>query len=237
VFLDSGGGGAARWAVTDRGGGSSEGPYASLNLGGHVGDDPVRVTANRAAVAAELGVTDLRFMNQVHGSRVVTVTDDRAVVPDADALVTRQPGVALAVLVADCVPVLFSAPDAVAVAHAGRRGVLGGVVTATVVTLRELGVDPASIAATVGPAICGACYEVPAAMQDDVCDVVPAARSTTRQGTRGLDLRAGVLAQLRAAGVEEVGVSPWCTAEHPDLFSYRRDGSTGRFGGFAWLQT
>jgi polyphenol oxidase len=238
MLLASGSHAAARWVVTDRSGGESDGAYDSLNLGDHVGDDPGRVAANRAHLAAELGLTpvDVRFMSQVHGSRVAHVgREPDAETPEADALVTQERGIALAVLVADCVPVLLTSPEAIAVAHAGRRGVVGGVVTVAVAALGELGVAPGDIVATVGPAICGACYEVPGAMQDEVCAVVPAARSTTRQGTRGLDLRAGVVAQLRAAAVESIDVSPWCTAEHADLFSYRRDGVTGRFAGLAWL--
>ena len=237
MLLASGSDTAARWAITDRSDGVSDGPYNSLNLGDHVGDDPGRVAANRALLAAEIGAqpADLRFMSQVHGSRVAAVGRHQAQPPEADALVTQDPGVVLAVLVADCVPVLLMAPDAIAVAHAGRRGVVGGVVPAAVAALRELDVAAASIVAVVGPAICGACYEVPAAMQDEVCERVPAARSTTRQGTRGLDLRAGVVAQLRAAAIVSIHVSPWCTAEHADLFSYRRDGVTGRFGGLVWL--
>jgi polyphenol oxidase len=250
MFLASGSGllapgseAAARWVVTDRSGGVSDGPYDSLNLGNSVGDDPAHVAANRARVAAGIGMApaDLRFMDQVHGSRVAHVgrePDGREPggrAPEADALVTQEPGIALAVLVADCVPVLLTSSDAIAVVHAGRRGVVTGVVTAAVAALRQLGVAPANIAATVGPAICGACYEVPAAMQDEVCERVPAARSTTRQGTRGLDLRAGVVEQLREAAIESIDVSPWCTAEHHDLFSYRRDGVTGRFAALAWL--
>jgi YfiH family protein len=238
MLLSAGSDAGARWVMTDRSGGASDGPYDSLNLGEHVGDEPARVVANRARAAAEIGLppAHLRFMSQVHGSRVAHVGRDLdARPPEADALVTQDRGIVLAVLVADCVPVLLTSPGAVAVAHAGRRGVVGGVVTATVAALRELGVAATSIVAVVGPAICGACYEVPAAMQDEVCERVPAARSTTRQGTRGLDLRAGVVEQLREAAVESIHVSPWCTAEHADLFSYRRDGVTGRFAGLAWL--
>jgi YfiH family protein len=237
MLLASGTGATAHWALTDRGGGSSDSPYDSLNLGDHVGDDPARVAANRATLAAEIGMatSDLRFMNQVHGSRVAKVGRGPAVeVPEADALVTQEPGVALVVLVADCVPVLLTSPTAVAVAHAGRRGVAGGVVPATIAALRNLGVDPADIEARVGPAICGACYEVPQTMQQEVCAVVPAARSTTRTGTSGLDLRAGVVAQLREDGVEDIDSSPLCTAERDDLFSHRRDGVTGRFAGLVW---
>jgi polyphenol oxidase len=238
MFIASGSSAGAHWAVTGRSGGGSDGPYASLNLGNHVGDDPGRVTANRTQVAAEIGLApaDLRFMSQVHGTGVAHVRGESgAAPPEADAMVTADPGVALAVLVADCVPVLLMSPSAIGVAHAGRRGTVDGVVPATVAALVGLGAAPATITAMVGPAICGACYEVPATMQDEVCDVVPTARSTTRQGTSGLDLRAGVVAQLGAAGIGSIEVSPACTAEHADLFSYRRDGVTGRFAGIAWL--
>jgi YfiH family protein len=240
MFLASGSGAAARWVVTDRAGGQSAGPYDSLNLGDHVGDDPDRVAANRARVAAEIGLTpgDLRFMSQVHGARVAQVgREPGAAPPEADALVTTDRGVALAVLVADCVPGLLAArrSDVIAVAHAGRRGVAAGVVPATVGAMHALGARPSRIVAKVGPAICGRCYEVPRAMQEEICSVVPEARSTTAAGTPGLDLRAAVVAQLMGAGVQSIEVESWCTAERDDLYSHRRDGVSGRFGGLVWL--
>jgi YfiH family protein len=239
MFLVSGSGAAARWAVTDRAGGESAGPYDSLNLGEHVGDAPDRVAANRARVAAEIGVvgSDLRFMTQVHGAHVAHVGREPARQPPAaDAMVTTEPGIALAVLVADCVPVLLAArrSDVIAVAHAGRRGVAAGVVPATVAAMQSLGARPSRVVAKVGPAICGRCYEVPAELQDQVCSVVPEARSTTPAGTPGLDLRAAVVAQLIRAGVEAIEVESWCTAERDDLYSHRRDGVSGRFAGLVW---
>jgi YfiH family protein len=229
---------AARYALTDRYGGVSRPPYDALDLGDHVGDDPAAVSENRRLLALELGldVTDLVLMQQVHGTEVAVV--DRAPEPGepppvADALVTTRAGLGLVVLVADCVPVLMAArrSDVVAVAHAGRRGVAAGVVGATVAAMRDLGARPDRIVAVVGPAVCGACYEVPAEMADEVAAVVPSARTTTREGTPGLDLRAGVVAQLVAAGVETVETDAWCTVESPELFSHRRDGVTGRFAG------
>jgi polyphenol oxidase len=104
-----------------------------------------------------------------------------------------------------------------------------------VAAMQELGARPSRVVAKVGPAICGRCYEVPAAMQEEVCAVLPEARSTTSTGTPGLDLPAAVVAQLTRAGVETVEVDPWCTAEREDLYSYRRDGVTGRFAGLVWL--
>lgn len=223
---------AIRPTFTSRLGGLSSGPFAERNLAVHVGDDADAVAANRQALAAELGVERVVFMHQVHGSDVAVV--DRGAppdVPDVDALVSDVPGIALAVLVADCVPVVITGTRAAAVAHAGRRGVQHDVVTRAVAALRNLDAGP--LRAWLGPAICGACYEVPAEMQAEVAGIVPETKSTTRQGTAGLDLRRGVAAQLRDAGVLAVHVSDVCTAEDPSHFSYRRDGITGRFAGLA----
>lgn len=218
-----------------RAGGLSRPPYDDLNLGDHVGDDPAAVAHNRALVAATLGVDRVVWMTQVHGDGVAAV-DDRTVSPveGVDALVTSTPGLALGVLVADCVPVLMTtANGAVAAVHAGRRGVQAGVAVRALDALREL--DDSPVSALVGPAVCGACYEVPQDMQDEVCATVPEARSTTRSGTPALDLRRGVAAQLEAAGARARviggGGSRLCTVEDELLFSYRRDGTTGRFAG------
>ncbi|TDD62586.1 polyphenol oxidase family protein, partial [Actinomadura rubrisoli] len=155
-----------------------------------------------------------------------------------DAIVTTVPGLALAVLVADCAPVLLADPAAgvVGAAHSGRPGTAAGVVPALVKRMCERGADPARIAAAIGPAACGGCYEVPAVMRDEVAAVVPAAYATTSKGTPGLDIRAGIAAQLAAEGVADVRVDPRCTIESPELFSYRRDGRTGRFAGYVWLR-
>jgi polyphenol oxidase len=223
---------SAQIRFTTRRGGVSVGPYAELNLGSHVGDDDERVTENRRRLAAELGVDRIVFMHQVHG-RDVAVVDDPNVddVADVDALVSASPGVALAVLVADCVPVVIAGSRGVAVVHAGRRGVYGDVVTAAVDQLRSL--DSGPLNAHIGPAICGRCYEVQADMQADVVAAVPEARSVTRRETASLDLKAGVAAQLRRAGITDIVVDPACTAEDERYFSHRRDGLTGRFAGVA----
>jgi YfiH family protein len=171
-------------------------------------------------------------MGQVHGREVARV--DRPLqgpVEGVDGLVTTTPGLTLGVLVADCVPVLLDAPGVAAVAHAGRKGVQLGVVPATLAVLAELGVAPGSVTARLGPAACGACYEVPAAMRDEVAAVAPAAASRTREGTPALDLRTGIVEQLQAAGVSRIDVSAVCTIESPAHFSYRREGTTGRFAG------
>jgi YfiH family protein len=228
----------ARYAFTDRYGGASSPPYGELNLGDHVGDDPAVVAENRSRLAGALGLDAgaLVLMNQVHG-REVTVVDGPLrpgeAPPVADALVTREPGLGLVVLVADCVPVLLAArrSDVVGVVHAGRRGVENGVVAAAVAAMTELGARPDRTVAVVGPAVCGRCYEVPGEMAEQVVAVEPATRATSRSGRPALDLRAGVVAQLLAAGVETVDTDPWCTAESTELYSHRRDGVTGRFAG------
>lgn len=220
--------------VTTRAGGVSRPPYDEANLALHVGDDPVAVRANRAALAKSLGTERVQFMQQVHGSDVAVVTAAaHADVEGVDALVCATPGVAIGVLVADCVPVVLVGARSVGVVHAGRGGVAGGVVAAAVHALRDL--DDAPLHATVGPAVCGRCYEVPVAMQREVCAVVPEARSTTSRGTTGLDLPAAVRAQLRALDVLVDDRADACTLEDPAYYSYRRDGVTGRFATIAML--
>ncbi|MFW6775300.1 peptidoglycan editing factor PgeF [Nocardioides sp. CPCC 205120] len=198
------------------------------------------VRADLESVRSELGARVVRGMRQVHGASVVTVGDDGAdgtgggasEVPEADGIVTAQPGVALLVRVADCVPVLLADPagGAVAAAHAGREGMRSGVVPATVAALRAAGAG--EVRAWVGPHVCGRCYEVPAALRDEVAAVVPAAAATTSWGTPALDLGAAVRTQLAAAGVDDVVEVGRCTMEDADLWSHRRDGATaGRLAG------
>lgn len=170
-------------------------------------------------------------MRQVHGAGVHVVGDghdEQEIV--ADALVTTRPGVTLLARVADCVPVLLAAADhsVVAAVHAGRPGLVAGVVPAAVATMRELGAD--QIHAWVGPHVCGSCYEVPDAMRDEVSSVVPEAYAETSWGTPAVDIGAGVRAQLHAAGVT-VDDLDLCTLERDDLWSHRREGAAaGRLG-------
>ncbi|TFV66810.1 UNVERIFIED_ORG: peptidoglycan editing factor PgeF [Bacillus sp. AZ43] len=229
-----------RRVVTDRRGGRSVSPYDSFNLGDHVGDDPAAVAANRARVARELGVAGdhMVWMSQVHGTGVAVVDGPQdGPVPDTDALVTATPGLVLAVLAADCVPVLLTDPVAgvVAAVHAGREGVRRGVLPRALSAMASLGARARHVTALLGPAVCGACYEVPAAMQAEVAAVAPAAAVRTRRGTTGLDLRAGLAESLHRAGVTEVVTDARCTVEDPRLFSHRRDGVTGRHAGLVWL--
>ncbi|GHH02216.1 peptidoglycan editing factor PgeF [Streptomyces lanatus] len=231
----------AHFAFTDRWGGVSAAPYEQLNLGGAVGDDTGAVLANRELAAKSLGLApgDVVWMNQVHGTDVAVIDapwGDRPV-PEVDAIVTARRGLALAVLTADCVPVLLADPVAgiAAAAHAGRPGMAAGVVPATLRAMTELGADPARIVARTGPAVCGRCYEVPEAMRAEVAADEPAAYAETSWGTPAVDVAAGVHAQLARLGVHERAQSPVCTLESGDHFSYRRDRTTGRLASYVWL--
>ncbi|KFG75990.1 peptidoglycan editing factor PgeF [Streptomyces mutabilis] len=231
----------AHFGFTDRWGGVSAVPYEELNLGGAVGDDPAAVTANRDLAAKSLDVDPARvvWMNQVHGADVAVVDGPwgDGPVPRVDAIVTAERGLALAVLTADCVPVLLADPavGVVAAAHAGRPGLVAGVVPAAVRAMTELGADPARITARTGPAVCGRCYEVPEDMRAEVAAVEPAAYAETSWGTPAVDVSAGVHAQLERLGVRDRAQSPVCTLESKDHFSYRRDRTTGRLAGYVWL--
>ncbi len=218
------------WAFTDRDGGVSLGTWAGLDLARHVGDATSAVTENRRRVAAALDVTDIVFLDQVHGREVAVVDTLPAEPVTADAVVTTTPGLALAAMVADCTPVLLAAADGsvVGAVHAGRPGLAAGVVPAAVAAMRDLGAR--ELRAAVGPSVCGRCYEVPSEMREDVARVVPASRAVSWTGTPALDIAAGVVEQLGAAGVEVDWVRG-CTREEARLYSHRRDRRTGRFAG------
>ncbi|MEU6594397.1 peptidoglycan editing factor PgeF [Streptomyces sp. NPDC046881] len=231
----------AHFAFTDRWGGVSAAPYEELNLGGAVGDAPEAVRGNRELAAKSLGLDPERvvWMNQVHGADVAVVDEPwgERPVPEVDAIVTARRGLALAVLTADCVPVLLADPVAgvAAAAHAGRPGMVKGVVPAAVRAMVSLGAAPERIVARTGPAVCGRCYEVPEAMRAEVAAVEPAAHAETSWGTPALDVSAGVHAQLDRLGVCDRAQAPVCTLESDDHFSYRRDRLTGRLASYVWL--
>lgn len=231
-------------AFTDRHGGVSDGPWASLNLGSGNGDDPERVEANYALLASGLGVDPQRLvrMSQVHGNDVVVIEGPAAGTPVTDALVTTAADVTLVVRAADCVPVVLAdaAAGVVGVAHAGRSGVVGGVVASAVQVMRRHGAT--HVTGWLGPRVCGRCYEVPAGMRADVAAAVPATWSQTSWATPAVDLAAGLRAQLEELGAEvvdvadSVGSSAACTLENDALFSYRRQGTpSGRLGGLVRL--
>ena len=224
---------SAEWVFTDRMGGASTGPYAELNLGGSVGDDPTRVFENRRAVAAMVDCTGLALVRQVHGRDVAVLRTIPDEPPAADAVITDQVGLAIAVQVADCVPVLLAdlAGGRVAAVHAGWRGVVADVVGAALEEMAPEG----PVQAWVGPAICPGCYEVSPEVREEVADQVPEAAASTRAGTPAVDVRGGVLAQLRRHGIDGELIGG-CTFEDPHLYSYRRDTTTGRQAGVIVLR-
>lgn len=202
---------------------------ASANLAHHAGD-PSGTRAARRRLEARMGAP-VAFATQVHGADVHVVTAAPGGLPEdvavVDALVTARDDVALGVLVADCVPVLLADPTArvVGVVHAGRRGLVADVVGGAVAAMERLGARARDVRAVLGPAACGRCYEVPAALRDEVGEVVPAAVSTTAWGTAALDLPRAVGERLRSLGVVDVGDVGACTVEDARWFSHR--GATG----------
>jgi len=230
--------GPADLAFTDRFGGVSASPYDELNLAVTGGDDEAAKAENRRRLLADFAPGDqLRDLYQVHGADVVVATPAPvpAERPRADAVVTASLGLTLLVRAADCVPVLLVAAEGVVgAAHAGRPGLVAGVVPATVARMRELGAG--AVEAWIGPHVCGGCYEVPAQMREEVAAVVPAAHAETTWGTPSVDLGAGVRAQLEELGVTVYDASR-CTREDPGLYSYRRDGAVaGRQAGLVRLR-
>lgn len=228
-----------RALFTGRDGGVSLPPYDSLNLSTRGGDDAAAVAANRAALADRIG-RPIVWMNPVHGRDVSISEDPLAEPPVADILLTARADVALAALAADCVTMVAAVPSTrwIAAAHVGREGLRVGAVEALLDTLREASgeASDARTAVAVGPAICGRCYEVSRALHDEVVALHPAAASTTPEGAPALDLVAAITAILAARGVSAVTIDGRCTVEDPALFSYRRDGATGRHAALVWRE-
>lgn len=224
-------------AFTTRTGGVSRPPWDGLNLGLGVGDDERDVLANRRTLSGWAGAP-VAFGTQVHGAGVVVLTAppaDERTVGVADVLVATGETLAVGVLVADCVPVLLADPDShvVAAVHAGRAGLVSGVVPAAVAAMRDHGAVPARIRAALGPSIAGPSYEVPAALRDEVAVRLPEAPTTTSWGTPALDLRAAAVAELARAGVTAVVRVGRDTFTDPDLFSHRRAAAAGSTTGRA----
>lgn len=227
-----------RAVFTDRAGGVSVEPYDTFNLSAAVGDDPRAVALNRQVLAETMG-SGVVFMRPEHGATVVTVDAShlaQAELPLGDVLVTTTPGVSLAALAGDCVPLLMhdAATGAVVAAHIGRKGLIAGAVDAAVGALDAVRSTPMhrdGVSAAIGPAICGRCYEVPEAMAAAVTAVHPAAQALTRWGTAGLDVGAAVAARLLTFGITHIRRDERCTYEDAGLFSFRRDGVTGRHSG------
>jgi YfiH family protein len=232
-------------AFSSRAGGFSAAPYESLSLGLRIGDDLRTVLRNRRRLATVLSVAGLPWatVRQVHGANVVRAgrellgqgpPEAKPALAEADAVVTDQPGLVLAVFTADCVPVLLADPGArvVAAVHAGWRGLAAGAVEAGVAAFAAAGADLGVSVALVGPAIGPCCYEVGAEVADAVGERSPAAAATTRQGGLAIDTTAAAVQALERAGFGAVRAARECTAHQPErFFSYRRDGVTGRQAG------
>jgi YfiH family protein len=249
--------------MTTRRGGTSAAPFESMNLRGGLGDDPLAVAANHALLAQMAGAHPV-FLNQVHGARVVRLGGHDAQRPDqapwgdansqalsmteSDASITTTPGVVCAVQVADCLPVLFAAPQAAAVgaAHAGWRGLAGGVLEATVSALCEAArCAPSDLQAWMGACIGPRQFQVGA----DVLDAFGADPSKSdpawfearfqpdAPGKWMANLPALARDRLNGAGVRRISGGGWCTVEAPSrFFSYRRDGVTGRMAALVWIE-
>ena len=227
--------------TTTRLGGVSIMPYAGLNLGDHVDDDPAAVAANRSQLMRELGLKQpAQWLQQVHGINVVEACADGSV-PEADACWSDQPGQACIVMTADCLPVFFADQKGqkVAVAHAGWRGLADGVLEATLSCFD----DPAQVMCWLGPAIGPQAFEVGGEVRTQFCDLLPASEQAF-QPVAGKESEDKWLAdiyqlarlRLDAAGVAAISGGEHCTYTDSDLFySYRRDGVTGRMASVIWL--
>ncbi|MCY1358202.1 Polyphenol oxidase [compost metagenome] len=224
-----------RACVTTREGGVSLPPYEGLNLGSHVGDDPLAVEQNRELLTSTLGCRPA-WLSQVHGVHVAEADPSR--VDEADASWTAEPGLASAVLTADCLPALFCdrAGTRVAAAHAGWRGLAGGVLEAT---LDALALKPEEVLVWLGPAIGPAAFEVGPEVRDaflashSVAD--QAFQPSANAGKFMADIYQLARIRLAARGVQAVYGGGFCTVSDPRFYSYRRASRTGRFASLVWL--
>lgn len=236
------------WYRTDSGGvGVAFTDVSDGNLAAHTGDEPAQVARRRRRVEQKLGTGLVRYAWQVHGTAVLDVTGtasdatDLLAAPEADAVVSAD-GTPVGILTADCLPVVLVGRRAggvpvLAVAHAGRPGLLAGVLQETVAAVRAHGA--LDLEAWIGPAVCGACYEVPTEMAQQAEEALPGVATTTSWGTDGLDLPGAARSILEDHGVrvreETADRAAWCTLEHDELYSYRRDKTPGRLAGLVWV--
>ena len=225
--------------ITTRKGGVSQGCYSSLNLGGHVGDDPASVASNRERVIEIAGVQP-SWLTQVHGTNVVDVgaRSSSGSGSQADAAFSKRTGVACVVMTADCLPVLFcdEGGTVVAAAHAGWRGLLAGVLESTV---RAMGVPVKSLMAYLGPAIGPQAFEVGDEVRTAFVSLNPESATAFQSSVQGkwlADIYSLARQRLRGQGVERVFGGAFCTVSEPErFFSFRRDGQTGRMASLIWL--
>jgi len=231
--------------MTTRAGGFSAPPFDTMNVGMHVGDVPVAVQRNRALLVEAVGAVPV-YLNQVHGTRVVRLSRADAAVAaplhEADACVTTVPGIACTAQVADCLPVLFAAPGAVAAAHAGWRGLAAGVLEATLSSLCDAAeCDSNQVQAWLGACIGPRHFEVGAdVLRSFGAPTEASDRSRFKPHAAGkwlANLSQLARDRLQARGVHAVSGGGWCTVEDASrFFSFRRDRITGRMVAAVWLQ-
>ena len=237
--------------ITNRHGGFSQPPFDSLNLGLHVGDDLATVRKNRDALKAVLPNEPV-WLNQVHGTQVIDADASKeskgacSDVPSADASVTTTPGRVLAIMTADCLPVLLASRDGkvVGAAHAGWRGLAAGVIEQTVALMRSKQIQQSQtqieILAYLGPAIGPHAFEVGSEVRDIFMAQNPASAACFEQlqekGKYLADIYGLACLRLNALGIEHIEGGGECTLQNPDYFSYRRDQQTGRMGSFIWIE-
>ena len=213
--------------ISDRAGGVSAPPYASLNIAYHVGDDPKAVERNRTILAQKAGITKIQFASQVHGTEVRYIERLMEPAPKCDGFVTDRPGIGLGIMSADCFGVLLYDPKGViAAVHAGRAGATLGIVTEAIKKMHALGAK--RISAVISPGIHRCCYEISE-------DLAKTYDPKYLQG-RHLDIKALLYDQLRAENVESITDFAICTACDRRYYSYRRDGQTGRFASIIWME-
>lgn len=219
-----------------RGAGASRSPFDSYNLALHVGDDPRAVAKNRSILADEIGIDTERiyYMDQVHGREIAVIksSDSNDEVPQVDALYTQEPGIAMVVLVADCIPLLLASEKAIAAVHVGRRGLAAGIVERVLERFVSDGIAEGELRAEIGASICVDCYQVDIGSYESVIAKYPAA--ATNPSLRQLDLTKAVTTLLRERGIG-VKIDSDCTRHGSSHFSYRRDSETGRQSGVIWL--
>lgn len=229
-----------RAVATTRNGGHSSGPWAGLNLGDHVGDDPAAVAANRALLARALALPAAPlWLRQVHGIRIIS-TGAAGHAPEADGSIASAPGQICAVLTADCLPVLFcdTRGQHIAAVHAGWRGLAAGILEQAIAALRNAGAT--ELLAWLGPAISGPAYEIGAEVRHAFLATDPAAATAftpTRPGHWHLDLYTAARQRLTRAGLTAIHGGTHCTLRQPaDFYSHRRDPITGRQATLIWLE-
>lgn len=225
-----------RAGITTRKGGTSRGPWDSLNLAGHVGDDPAAVAENRRRLIRLLGLpSEPVWLNQQHGDRVIDAAGQGR---DADAFLARRRGTVCAVLVADCIPLLLAstAGTEIAAVHVGWRGLCRGIAGAALAQFRS---PPAEVSAWIGPHICASHYEVGADVREACLASVPGCEAAFAvSGPRWrADLARILRLQLKDRGVRRISGGGRCTHGERDLFfSHRRDRTSGRMAALIWLE-